>query len=155
MRLFVVASLVCLSMSAKCQVVAAIQKPEVPEVSEAPVSPLILNSTRHVAYKVSRPPGYRMRKAGTIMTIAGSALAIGGLLVYNAADHNMTYNSSTGYYENDPQEVLGIVMGVYGVGLTIPGIILWSKGGKKYKRYLERETAFEFKGNRFSLSYRF
>jgi hypothetical protein len=99
-----------------------------------------------------------MRNAGRTMTIIGVPLFIAGLIVFNNADENY-YNSVTTssgtYTEGDPQAALGILMSVAGAGLTIPGAILWSKGSKKYKRYLERESALKLNGRGLTLSYRF
>jgi hypothetical protein len=36
-------------------------------------------------------------------------------------------------------ESLGFLMVYGGVGMSIPGIILWKKGSRKYRRSLERE----------------
>lgn len=128
------------------------------ELNQDILSPIVINNVGRVAYKVNYPPGYRMRNAGRTMTIIGVPLFIAGLIVFNNADENY-YNSVTTssgtYTEGDPQAALGILMSVAGAGLTIPGAILWSKGSKKYKRYLERESALKLNGRGLTLSYRF
>ena len=156
MRFFIVALMLCGSgMAAHGQVFA---NAGTSETAEGNSSPIIMNDVQRVAYKIAYPPGYRMRNAGRVMTIIGAPLFIGGLIVFNNADE-MYYNggttSSGTYSEGDPQAALGALMIVGGAGLTIPGVILWTKGGKKYKRHLEREAAFNFKGTSLSLSYRF
>jgi hypothetical protein len=124
-------------------------------VDQANASPIVI---KRVAYKIAYPPGYKMRNAGRTMTIIGVPLFIGGLIVFNNADENY-YNSVTTssgtYTEGDPQAAVGLLMTVAGAGLTVPGVILWSKGAKKYKRHMERETAFKFNGSALSLIYRF
>jgi hypothetical protein len=156
MKFFVMALLLCGSgITAHGQFVANVGSSEVYHTN---ASPIIINDVQRVAYKVAYPPGYKMRNAGRTMTIIGVPLFIGGLIVFNNADENY-YNSVTTssgtYTEGDPQAAVGILMTVGGAGLSIPGIILWSKGAKKYKRHLEREAAFKFNGSTLSLSYRF
>jgi hypothetical protein len=156
MRFFIVALMLCGSgMAAHGQVFA---NAGTSETAKGNLSPIVINDVQRVAYKIAYPPGYRMRNAGRLMTIIGAPLFIGGLIVFNNADE-MYYNAGTTssgtYSEGDPQAALGALMIVGGAGLTIPGVILWTKGAKKYKRHLEREAAFNFKGTSLSLNYRF
>ena len=83
------------------------------------------------------PPGYRMKRVGSTLTVAGAALFLGGVIMISDADKNTYYNSSTGLYESDPKLTLGVLMVTGGVGMMVPGIIFWSKGAKRYNRYLE------------------
>lgn len=87
-------------------------------------------------------PGQRMRNVGRILTICGGALAIGGIVMMNNADE-LYYTSTQTQHgtvnEGDPKGALGVFMTISGVGMMVPGVILWSKGQKKYNRYLERE----------------
>ena len=119
---------------------------------------LYVSSVNKTFYKVSMPPGVKMRNAGRIMTIVGGALIIGGIVMVSNADetyYNYSSTTSGNYEDGDLQGALGVVMIVGGTGLTVPGIIMWSKGSKRYKHHLEREAAFNFKGTQLSLSYRF
>lgn len=87
-------------------------------------------------------PGTRMRNAGRTLTIVGIPMLIGGIvLAANAESTHYTYTSSQGgsYEEGDAKGALGVVMAVGGAGMMVPGIILWSKGAKKIKRYNEIE----------------
>ena len=154
MKLFIAAFAMCLVVSARAQFLASAKGIE---TSGEYQSPLIVQSGQRVAYKISYPPGFRMRNVGRTLTVIGGAMLIGGIIVFNNADRNYnTYQTSTGTYnEGDPQAALGALMIVGGTGMVIPGIILWSKGSKKYNRYLERETALSIKGQGISLSYRF
>lgn len=108
-------------------------------------------------YRVSRPPGLRMRNIGTKLTIGGGAMFLGGLLLYNSVDDPtyMVYQNGSYYEEVDPKALLGVYMMVGGVGMTVPGVILWTKGAKKYKRHLEKTAAFQWKGNGASVVYQF
>ncbi|HEY5916162.1 MAG TPA: hypothetical protein VIU13_02110 [Chryseolinea sp.] len=156
MRFFIVALLLCgSSMAAIGQVFANMGSSE---IAPGNLSPIVINDVQRVAYKTAYPPGYRMRNSGRVMTIIGAPLFIGGLIVFANADemyYNSVTTSSGTYTEGDPQAAVGTLMIVAGAGLTIPGIILWSKGAKKYKRHLEQEAAFNFTGTSLSLSYRF
>jgi hypothetical protein len=88
-------------------------------------------------------PGQRMRNAGRTLTLCGSAMFLGGVILMNNADA-LYYTSTQTQYgtvnEGDPKGALGVLMTVGGVGMVIPGIILWSKGHKKYNRFLERQS---------------
>ncbi len=90
-------------------------------------------------------------------------MLVGGVAVYSSADAGYyTYSSSNyGTQESgDPKAAVGILMMVSGAGMTVPGIILWSKGSKKYNHYLEtrREelpVSLHIRGKGLSLQYRF
>jgi len=113
----------------------------------------------HIAYEASKPPGLRMRGAGMIMTICGGGLIIAGAIIAANADPNagQTYvgNNGATYTDGEVDQAMGVLGIVAGAGLTVPGVILWTKGNKKYKRYLETQTAFNFTRNGVGLTYRF
>jgi hypothetical protein len=127
------------------------------------ISPVIINPTVRPEHIQVMPSGLRMRNTGRTLTIIGGAMLIGGIAVFNNADetyYSTGYNSSTGdYEEGDPQAALGAVMIAGGIGMVIPGVILWSKGSKKYKRYMEQHedesVSFNVNGNGAFLCYRF
>lgn len=156
MKLFTAAlAMVCISTSVQAQLYARAESHSLQTKTE---SPLRVNTSGNVAYKISRPPGLRMRNTGRVLTIIGGAMLIGGIVVFNNADSDYynSYTTSSGTYtEGDPQAALGVLMIAGGAGMTVPGIIFWSKGAKKYNRHLEREAAFNFRGSSISLSYRF
>ena len=86
--------------------------------------------------KVILPPGYRMKRIGSSLALAGGAFFIGGIvMIANADDSNQT--SGPGYYDPDPKLLYGSLMILGGIGMVVPGIILWVRGTKKYNRYLE------------------
>ena len=142
---------------------AQFNQPVVAINNEHVVSPLIMNPAGEGAYKVYMLPGLRMRRAGRILTIIGGANLIGGFILLNSVDHvtYTTYDSNgTAYVEMDGQAALGRVMMAGGLGMTIPGVILWKKGDKRYKRYIEQHegeqtVSFNMNGNGVSLRYQF
>jgi hypothetical protein len=146
--------LMCTVVSSEAQLFASAKANTVTAIQE---SPLLVKQVQPVPYKVSMPPGLKMRNVGRTLTIIGGAMLIGGIIVFDNADPYYDYSSqgTTYYTKEEKQAALGVLMVMGGTGMTIPGIILWSKGGKKYKRHLEREAAFNFQGNGVSLSYRF
>lgn len=127
--------------------------------STAVVSPLVQKHTKRIAYEASKPPGLRMRGAGMIMTICGGGLIVAGAIIAANADPNsgQTYVNSNGstYTDGEVDQAMGVLGIAAGVGLTVPGVILWTKGNKKYQRYLETQTAFNFTKNGVGLTYRF
>lgn len=122
--------------------------------SAAVVSPVRLMQSNPI-----NPPGLRMRNTGRTLTILGSVMLVGGVIMAATADdlyYETTYNSSGSYSEGDPQGAIGIVMAVAGTGMTIPGIIFWNKGSKRYNKYLsEKGASASINGSTFSLRYKF
>ncbi|NJM25659.1 MAG: hypothetical protein HC859_09380 [Bacteroidia bacterium] len=89
----------------------------------------------------SNAPGYRQRNTGRALTIMGGVMLVTGVVLVSTADatyYNTTVTSSGTYEEGDPKGGFGTLMMAGGLGMTIPGIILWSKGSKRYNRYLEK-----------------
>ena len=126
----------------------------IPEAGFSPVSPVIMQPSANRAYEPN-PPGLKIMKSGKTLTILGSAFLIGGIVVLANADE-MYYSTGTNGTEGDPKAALGILMVSGGLGMTIPGIILWSKGSKKYKAYqAEQSASFNIKGAGVALKYRF
>ncbi len=70
------------------------------------------------------PPGYRMRKVGATLTLAGAFLIIGGVIV----DKSSTLDVA-------PLMIVG------GAGMVIPGIIFWTKGATTYRIYQAEQAA--------------
>jgi hypothetical protein len=122
-------------------------------------SPLYLTATREVVPGKAMPRGLRMRNTGRALTIAGGALAIGGIVMMNNADQLFYRTTSTQngtVTEGDPKGALGVLMTITGVGMMVPGVIFWSKGQKKYNRYLEQQNAsLNLKLSGLSLTYSF
>ena len=98
---FIAALLVslCSVVSARAQVFASAER-----TTDLPyVSPLVIRSHQPVPYKVSMPPGLRMRNVGRTLTIIGVPMLIGGLIVYNNADLTYDYYSQTYSYSEQQQ----------------------------------------------------
>jgi hypothetical protein len=121
-------------------------------------SQVVLKKTAPVSTMVTIP-GLRMRNAGRTLTICGGVLFIGGVVMMNNADelyYTTTQTQNGTIQEGDPKGALGVLMTVGGIGMAVPGIILWSKGQKKYNRYLERQTvSMNVEGTGLSLRYSF
>ena len=104
-------------------------------------------------------PGARKVRIGRGMTIGGGILLIGGIaLAANADSYSYNYTSTNGQVEEsgDAKGALGVVMIAAGVGLTIPGIIIWSKGAKRLKAYkVENNLTFDIRGTSGVLTYHF
>ncbi len=106
----------------------------------------------------STHPGVNQLKAGRTLTLLGAFFILGGGIVYNAGTRSSTYDPYTHSNTNDPKVGWGRVMMATGVGLTIPGIILWVNGSKKYNSYegiKKATTSIQFRGNGLSLNYQF
>jgi len=90
-------------------------------------------------------PGEKKKKVGSVMTILGSALFVGGIAVAASGDpnyENTTYNQSTQTYDTntvDPKYVLGGLMIVAGAGVAVPGVFLWTKGVRQYNQYMREQ----------------
>lgn len=139
------------------------QTAETPAVASTVIrSPVVLPVAEGVRPAPLRGPGLRMKKTGTTLTILGTAMIIGGVALVSSAD-DVYYSQTTSQYgtyeEGDPKGALGAVMLVSGAGMTVTGIILWSKGAKKYRRHLEMQegatACLSLGGSGVSIAYRF
>lgn len=104
-----------------------------------------------------RPRGLRQRNIGRALTLGGAAMGFAGVLVFTDARKGSVI--ANGQVTQEP-ETAKMLAGIYliegGLGMIIPGIILWKKGQKKYNRYLEEQSvSFHSTGNSFALRYRF
>jgi len=104
-------------------------------------------------------PGLKMKRTGTTLTVVGGALLVGGVILvsnasalyYNSSNTNGTTTSS-----GDPKGGFGILMVVGGVAMIVPGVILMSKGSKKYNQYKEEQKlSLGIRGAGLSLKYSF
>lgn len=84
-------------------------------------------------------PGQRMMRVGNGLIIGGSILTVSGIFLMVTADelYYRTSIDSDGntITEGDLKGAMGLLMTVGGVGMIIPGAIVWSKGKKKYEAY--------------------
>lgn len=100
-------------------------------------------------------PGFRQRNTGRALTVGGLALITGGLILMNSGPARSTHPNVTGQ-EPSMNEPLGFMMVTGGIGMSIPGVILWKKGSRKYRRSLEREglaVSVSHRGWKFSYSF--
>jgi hypothetical protein len=118
-------------------------------------SPVVVKKQEQVVVPVGtkRPPGLRQRNVGRALALGGVAMFAGGVMLINQADPPVTRN---GYTQYDYRETLGSLMVTGSLGMIIPGVILWSKGAKRYNRYLEKQSlSLHFEGAYPALCYRF
>jgi hypothetical protein len=106
----------------------------------------------------SNAPGQRNIRTGKTLTIAGGILVVGGVALMATADE--IYYSSTStpngtVEEGDPQGGIGAVLTLGGVGMIIPGAILWSKGRKKYAAYKAASASLSLGVNKNGAGLRF
>ena len=98
-------------------------------------------------------PGLHRMRVGKRMMIAGGALVgVGAILVASAGGTiYYNYNSTNGYVtkEGNLAGGLGAACIAGGIGLFIPGIIIYSKGKKRYNEFVRTRTevSFRFSGN--------
>jgi hypothetical protein len=98
-------------------------------------------SVQREMYKIPQEPGQRMMKVGRALTIAGSALVITGILVYNNRDPNYVTQGTYGTtYGDDPHEAGGQLLVGVGVGMIVPGVMVWIHGASKYRKYVEKNA---------------
>jgi hypothetical protein len=149
--------LIVLAMTGGSMVVNAQYYARANKTIETQVSPLFVKQP--VKVLSVNPPGLRMRNTGRTLTIIGSALLVGGVIMVATADelyYESTYSSSGSYSEGDPKGAFGIVMIAGGTGMVIPGIIFWNKGHKRYKQHVaEQGASLGIKGAGLALRYRF
>jgi hypothetical protein len=105
-------------------------------------------------------PGMRKTKIGRGMTIGGGVLLVTGLALASTADsYSYSYTTSsngTTTESGDIKGAIGVLFIAGGVGLTIPGIIIWSKGAKRLKEYKETNNlTFDLRGTSGVLTYHF
>ena len=121
----------------------------------APASLKSINSFSETT--TTRMPGERMKNVGTGLTLGGSALLIGGIILTSTTDFNNLTDSNDNLNKKELRHLTyGIELIVFGVGMTVPGIIFWSKGSHKLKKYKrEQNITLGSKGAGLSLKYHF
>jgi len=69
----------------------------------------------------------KMEKIGKTLTYVGVPLAILGGIMMSGAD-SFSYNCVNGDCEGNPRGAVGVLLLTAGIGMSITGAILWSKG---------------------------
>ncbi len=104
-------------------------------------------------------PGMHKIKVGRGMVIGGSVLLVSGIALAATADsYSYSYTNTNGQTteSGDAKGAIGVIFIAAGLGLTIPGAIIWSKGSKRLKRYKEENNlTFDIQGTQGVLTYRF
>ena len=79
-------------------------------------------------------------RVGKTLTIAGGVLLVGGIALVSTADalyYNSTTSNGTTTESGDIKGGIGVLLIAGGVGMIVPGVIIWTKSKKKYNRYLK------------------
>lgn len=105
-------------------------------------------------------PGKRKIRIGRGLTIGGGVLLIAGIAMVSTADeyyYNYSSSSNGGTVEEgDAKGAFGLLFTIGGVGMVIPGVIIWSKGAKQNKKYQdEKRLSFGVGGNGAGLRFNF
>jgi hypothetical protein len=108
-------------------------------------------------YRIPQAPGERMMKVGQVLTAFGAISVISGILVYNNADPNYyTHGTYGNTYGEDPHIAGGQLLVGAGIGLIVPGVMVWIHGASKFRKYEEKTTqALYIPGGKLGLGYRF
>lgn len=75
----------------------------------------------------------KKRNLGIVITVGGACLAGLGAVIYEVTPRQ-TYSNQTGLYTPSPGAVAGVLMMAVGVGLTVPGVIIWGTSVGKIRR---------------------
>ena len=104
--------------------------------SEFPRSVVFKYHTVDETPKIKAIPGIRQRNVGIGLTSAGlGLLGVGAILMATSNWQKIQTSAGTTYGTRDVRGALGMLMCVPGIGLTIPGGIIWGLGEKKIKKY--------------------
>lgn len=139
------------------------------EFNNAPVSPLLIQSygqpySFRPMKSTFRIPGEKQKKIGSTMMALGGAMIIGGLVMYSRSDKTPTkdsvlnnYNQWEVYDVYDAKLVGGILLMVAGTGVTVPGVLIWRKGVRRYNEYMleQQRLSLYYHGTGATISYRF
>jgi hypothetical protein len=94
----------------------------------------------------------RQKIAGISMVTLGGALQIAGLVVMAEGINDLSPDNG----EGEGEMLLGVVMFAGGTAVAVPGVFLWAKGTKNYKRALASQQSLKLNFSPMpSLRYRF
>ncbi len=102
-----------------------------------------------------------MINVGRTLTIIGSVMAIGGIIMYSQHDPDyasQVYQGGSYYYtvETDPKAIFGQALFGIGVGMIVPGVLVWTKGAKTQKKYIEKNSqSLYIPSGKIGVGYRF
>jgi hypothetical protein len=108
----------------------------------------------------SDSPGSRKKHKGSVLMIVGSVLLINGVVTLATSDGfvSIYFNESKGngtYGGADLQAEAGVLLIAGGVGMIIPGAIIYSKGKKEFSTYQqENKVSLHLNGAGLKLSWR-
>lgn len=167
-RIFTVAILLFPMLTANAQHQSALLSTNFSQFNELPVSPVIKKSayqeTNFRPFKSTfRIPGERQKKIGSTMMALGGAMLVGGVIMYSGANKTPTKDSILNQYGQwepynnyDDKLIGGILLIVAGTGVTVPGVLIWRNGVKKYNQYMieQERLSFYYHGTGATIRYR-
>jgi hypothetical protein len=156
-------------MTSKAQQTVALSSSNFSQFNNLPVSPLLRQSSYQETNfrplkSTFRIPGEKQKKIGSTMMAIGGAMLVGGIILYAGSDKTPTkdsvlnnYGGYDPYYVYDGKYVGGILLMVAGTGITVPGVLIWRKGVKKFNQYMieQERLSFYYHGTGATVTYRF
>jgi len=117
----------------------------------------VTHSVQRELYRIPKAPGERMMKVGKVLTALGTVSVISGILVYNNRDPDYYTHGTYGtVYGDDPHEEGGQLLVGIGVGMIVPGVMVWIHGASKFRKYEEKNMqALYIPAGKLGLGYRF
>jgi len=121
----------------------------------------MLYQNKVISFTKMKRSGIGLTIGGVLLTIGGAAMMVDGARQLEENDRNETYDTYDSTSGDMPAEfIAGYVTACLGVGATSGGIVLWSIGASKAKKYQQKINSFSLNlnpGQRqvFSLAYRF
>jgi hypothetical protein len=167
-RIFTIAILLLPMLTANAQHKPALSSSNFSQFDSYAVSPVIKQSayqdTNFRPFKSTfRIPGERQKKIGSTMMALGGAMLVGGVIMYSGANKTPTKDSILNQYGQwepydryDSKFTGGILLMIAGTGVTVPGILIWRKGVKKFNQYMieQERLSFYYHGTGATIRYR-
>jgi hypothetical protein len=168
-RIFTIGLFLFPLMTSKAQQTVALSSSNFSQFNNLPVSPLLRQSSYQETNfrplkSTFRIPGEKQKKIGSTMMAIGGAMLVGGIILYAGSDKTPTkdsvlnnYGTYDVYYDYDPKFTGGILLMVAGTGISVPGVLIWRKGVKKFKQYMieQERLSFYYHGTGATVTYRF
>jgi hypothetical protein len=168
-RTFTVVLLLFPLLTLKAQQTVALSSSNFSQFNNLPVSPLLKQSSYQETNfrplkSTFRIPGEKQKKIGSTMMALGGAMLVGGIIMYAKSDKTPTkdsvlnnYGGYDPYYVYDGKYIGGILLMVAGTGISVPGVLIWRKGVKRFNQYMieQERLSLYYHGTGATVTYRF